>query len=84
MDRILKEVLQSIIEGDKQMNCDTDETRATKRLYNRLGTTDYCITLYGEDKDKVIGILNRLKEAKNTDDENILKMINWILEGDND
>ena len=45
------------------MNCDTEETRATQKLYNG-GVTRYNVDITGEDKDKVIGILNRLDETK--------------------
>lgn len=37
------------------------ETRATQKLYNG-GVTRYSVDITGEDKDKVIGILNRLDE----------------------
>lgn len=38
-----------------------EETRATQKLYNG-GVTSYNVDITGEDKDKVIGILNRLDE----------------------
>ena len=43
------------------MDCDTDETRETRKLYNK-SMAKYNIS--GEDKDKVLAILDRLEEAK--------------------
>lgn len=45
------------------MNCDDDETRETQKLYNG-GVTKYNVDISGEDKDKVIRILNELNETK--------------------
>lgn len=41
------------------MDCDTDETRETQKLYNK-SMAKYNIS--GEDKDKVIEMLNRYDE----------------------
>lgn len=45
------------------MDCDDDETRETQKLHNG-GVTKYNVDISGEDKDKVIRILNELNESK--------------------
>ena len=61
------------------MNCDDDETRETQKLYNG-GVTRYNVDISGEDKDKVIGILNRYDELEKVID----KMAEYINEIDID
>ena len=45
------------------MNLDDEELKATKNMYK--GLTKYNVDISGEDKDKVIEILNRYDEIEN-------------------
>lgn len=55
------------------MDCDTEETRETRKLYNK-SMGKYNIS--GEDKDRVLAILDRLEEAK----DSLEKRIDYSLE----